>query len=137
MFCILYYDGDPRDREELTRILSADGYEVESVNSATEAIRRVSPRRFGVAIVDLDSKRPSGTLSGLEAISILKKIDPCLLIVAVTDDDSLRMEREARAEGVFYYVVKPIDTEEIQAVVKNAIEGQHERRAWTGEAVKK
>ena len=96
--------------------------EIRSVPSLKEVIQTVSPRRFTAAVLDLSMFIDSAEeMNALDTISIIKGIDAQLPIIAITEDSSLSTEREARLKGVFYYLVKPVDPEEVRAAVTGAI----------------
>jgi len=60
-------------------------------------------------------------MSGLETIPLIKKVHPNLPIIVITADTSAQTERKIRAQGIFYYFVKPFNMEEMGQVVKSVL----------------
>lgn len=115
---VLICSEDHFDNQFLEELLSTEGYEVEVTHQASEAIRRILTQRFQALILGIHLEG----MSGLEAIPIINKIDSRLPIITITDDDSLETERKTRKERIFYYFLKPVDAEEIKAVLRDAIQ---------------
>jgi DNA-binding response OmpR family regulator len=67
----------------------------------------------------LDLKLPG--LGGLDAIAVVKQFDASLPIIVMTGHASYEVEQAARAAGIFYYLVKPFNLEELVAAVRAAI----------------
>lgn len=117
MSSVLIADDDLFIRKLLREELTRENYQVETVESGSSAIRRILRRSFDVLILDIHMTG----ISGLETISMVKKICPRLPIIVVTGNRSAEMERKVRAETIFYYFVKPFDMKEMKEVVKAVI----------------
>jgi DNA-binding NtrC family response regulator len=63
---------------------------------------------------------------GVEMIPLVHQIDRNLPVVVVGDGVSLDMERRVRLEKVFYYMVQPVDFDEMRQVVQRALQGKEE-----------
>lgn len=113
---VLIANGDQATRESLSRILIREGYKVETASLASEVIQKIQNANIGVLVIDVD-------LSGMEShgiIPIIKKIDPAIPIVVMSNNSSLELARRVRKEGIFYYALKPLDQEEIKLAVRDA-----------------
>jgi CheY-like chemotaxis protein len=55
---LLVVDDEPGIRESLSSILQDEGYEVESVASAEEALQRASTGEIEVILLDRSARRP-------------------------------------------------------------------------------
>jgi hypothetical protein len=42
-------------------------------------------------------------------------------VLVVADEDSLELERCVRQQGIFYYFVHPLQSPEVEAVLKNLL----------------
>jgi DNA-binding NtrC family response regulator len=123
---ILICEGDATERQRMFDLL-ADQYEIALASKISEALLLVKRGAFHVILLSFDKKISSDELNVIQAISILQKIDPDLKVIIMAaeekngDADSLALEREIRSKGIFYYIMKPVDENEIIKVLKEAI----------------
>lgn len=117
MRSVLISNGDFELKSYLFDLLSAEGYRVETAKNCFDAIQQVLTERPDVVVMGIDHEG----ISALEAIRVMNKIDIDLPIIAMTHDPSLEMEKKVRREKIFYYIVKPIDREEMKAAVRDAL----------------
>ncbi len=117
---ILIADDDAVIREGLRRILSAEGYEVETVSNGRAALERLEQKRFKLLVTDL--KMPG--MSGLEVLKSLRTCQPELPVVLITGYAAIDNAVEAMKNGATDYLSKPFDNEEIISKVKNAMESR-------------
>lgn len=108
---------DQEDLFPLAALLCSEQHSVEEVYSATEAIQRILSKHFQVAIFSI----PLRGIDTFEAISIVRQIAPHLPIIVLTGEDSIEIQRKVRQEKIFYYLLKPIDWEELREVVRAAV----------------
>ena len=83
-----------------------------------DALNVVLRGSFGAMVLALHRKDQSF----LGMIPVLKKIRPDLPIIVVADGRSLEEQRSVQREGIFYFLPRPIEREEILAAVANAVE---------------
>ena len=114
---ILVCDDDPRMRETIVDALTAESLDVDTADRAIDAIQRVMHTSYRALILDL--KLPG--LGGLDAIGVVKRFDESLPIIVMTGHASYQVEQAARAAGIFYYLVKPFNLEELLAAVRAAV----------------
>jgi len=57
--------------------------------------------------------------AALEAISVVRASRSELPVIVIARDDSLELERRARQEGVFYYLIHPVARREVEAVLED------------------
>jgi DNA-binding response OmpR family regulator len=114
---ILVCDDDPRVRETIVEALTAEALDVDTSDRAVDAIQRIMHTSYRALVLDL--KLPG--LGGLDAIAVVKRFDESLPIIVMTGHASYEVEQAARAAGIFYYLVKPFNLEELVAAVRAAI----------------
>jgi DNA-binding response OmpR family regulator len=114
---ILVCDDDPRMRDTVVEAMAAEGIDVDSADRAVDAIQRIMRTSYRALILDL--KLPG--LGGLDAISVVKRFDALLPIIVMTGHASYEVEQTARAAGIFYYLVKPFNLDELVAAVRAAV----------------
>jgi DNA-binding response OmpR family regulator len=121
---ILVCDDDPRMRDTTVEALAAQGFQVETADRAVDAIQRIMHASYRALILDL--KLPG--LGGLDAISVVKRFDEFLPIIVMTGHASYETEQAARAAGIFYYLVKPFNLDELVDAVRAAVRFREQSR---------
>jgi DNA-binding response OmpR family regulator len=114
---ILVCDDDPRMRDTIVETLATEAFQVDTADRAVDAIQRIMHGSYRALILDL--KLPG--LGGLDAISVVKQFDASLPIIVMTGHASYETEQAARAAGIFYYLVKPFNLDELIAAVRAAV----------------
>jgi DNA-binding response OmpR family regulator len=114
---ILVCDDDPRMRDTIVESLANESFDVDTADRAVDAIQRIMRASYGALILDL--KLPG--LGGLDAIAVVKRFDSALPIIVMTGHASYETEQAARAAGIFYYLVKPFNVDELVAAVRAAL----------------
>ena len=115
---ILVVDDDRNQCMMLGKILELEGYRVVTDERALDALDRVKKERFDLVLSDL--RMPD--LSGLELLQKMReaKIDTPLVIM--TAFGSLESAIQSLRDGVYDYVTKPINLEELMATLNRAFE---------------
>lgn len=111
------------DDEETIRLSLQDGledagYEVVTVGFLREAEEKIS--EFLPQVILLDMRLKDG--NGLEFIKNIKALDDEIKIIIITAYGDVESAVEAMKLGATEYVTKPFDLEEIEVLVKKAIE---------------
>jgi DNA-binding response OmpR family regulator len=114
---VLICDDDSRVRDTVVEVLASEALDVDTAERAVDAIQRIMRTSYRALILDL--KMPG--LGGLDAISVIKRFDESLPIIVMTAHASYETEQAARAAGIFYYLVKPFNLEELVAAVRAAV----------------
>ena len=115
---ILVVDDEEVSRFVLREALSKRGYAVEEAPDAETAIKRVAQGSFDLILLDI--QLPG--MSGIDAISKLKEIDPTIIVLMITAFGSKEMAIDAMKRGAYDYFVKPLKMEEMEIVVKRSLE---------------
>jgi DNA-binding NtrC family response regulator len=115
---VLVVDDEEVMREILESVLAADGHRVTTATTGEEGLALARSQSFDAAVVDV--MLPG--IDGIETMQELKKIDDDLPVVLVTAFASIETAISAMKLGAFDYVTKPFKNDEVQAVVRNAVE---------------
>lgn len=115
---ILVVDDDQTMRFVLTTALKKRGYQLEDTSCAEDALDILKTNSFDLIIIDV--KLPK--MSGIEAISWIKEIDPQAIIILVTAYDRKEIALKAIKAGAYDYFTKPFSLEEMEIIVKRALE---------------
>ncbi len=118
---ILVVDDEKEILVSCRKILERAGYEVSTATEALEALNLLKASRFDLFFVDL--KMPG--LSGMDALTLARTIDPSLMIVMFTAYARLETAVEAVKRGAFDYLAKPFTSEQLCQAAEQAI--KHKR----------
>ena len=97
------------------------GFDVTLAETGMKALDILSQREFDVVILDV--KMPG--LDGVDTFREIKRMAPDLPVVLLTGHGNIQQAFETSREGVYEYLTKPCDGEEIARVVRGAAE-----RGW-------
>jgi len=117
---ILVVDDEQRQREIYNDILQDEGYASETAPSGEVALHLLSHRRFDLVITDLN-------LTGMTGIELLSEIvgeDPTVAVILITGYPSIQSAVEATRRGVYQYLEKPVDRDELLRVVAEVFDRQ-------------
>jgi DNA-binding NtrC family response regulator len=115
---VMIVDDEERIRNILAAILEDENYEVVTAGDGIEALNKLADFKPKVAIVDLQMPR----MNGLETISQMKKLDSNIVSIILTAHGTIQSAVQATKEGVYDYLTKPFDNEQMIMVVKRALE---------------
>jgi putative two-component system response regulator len=114
---VLIVDDDDLVRRALSRILDRQGYQCWTAAHALEARALVAKQTFDLMLVDVSMPGESG----LELSRSLLKEHPELAVVVVSGHGSPLAAREAFSIGVYGFVLKPVQVNEVLINVVNAL----------------
>jgi DNA-binding NtrC family response regulator len=121
---ILVVDDELSVTDALEIILSEKGYDVNVVNSASEAIGLLGSRPFNVVLSDL--RLPD--MSGIELLTHVKEASPETEFILMTAHGSLDTTIEAIKRGAYYYIEKPFTPDQVLMLTDRALEFGRMRR---------
>ncbi len=115
---LLVIDDEPNIVFSIKECLGSDTLEVISAGSAREGLALVARAQPDAVILDV--RLPD--MSGLDAYDAIAKIDSRLPVIVITAFASTETAIEAMRRGAFEYLVKPVELDQLAAVVDKAIE---------------
>lgn len=115
---ILVVDDEKIVRESLFHWFEDEGYSVDTAEDAVAALKLFDKGKYNLILLDM--KMPG--MSGLELLSKIKEIDRDSIVILITAFASVPTAIQALKEGAYDYVTKPVDPDELNNLVKNAIE---------------
>jgi two-component system response regulator PilR (NtrC family) len=121
---ILLVDDDDGIRETIELNLARWGYEVSTAVSAEQALARLGAFDPGLVITDV---RMPG-MSGLELLAKLRDAAPEIDVIVMTAFEDMRTAVEAMKAGAYEYLVKPLDLDQIELVVRRCFKDRAARR---------
>src|SRR6202165_4020959 len=111
---ILVVDDEPSIRKYLGTLLEVDGYQVESVTSGSEAIKKIEDGDRPDFII-LDVLMPQ--MNGLETLKQLMQMDRSLNVVMLSCSNEVGTVVEAPRLGAQDYLTKPFEKAELDAAM--------------------
>jgi len=114
---ILIVDDEEAVRELLALNLS-DLYDADTADSVKEAVKKIELSKYALVITDM--KMPGG--NGLDLIKLIKEKSPETIVIAITGFSSVEDAISALKLGAEEYVLKPLDFDKFNVIVKSLIE---------------
>lgn len=114
---ILVIDDDKSARLLLDRVLTRAGHDVRLVPSGEEGLKELGSHPFDAMITD---KNLPG-IDGLEVLRRAKASWPLVQAIVITGFPTRETEDEASELGVFGYITKPFNIQDILAICEGAV----------------
>ena len=122
---ILIVDDDESIATAFQRFLRYEAHDYRIASDAEEAMRMISERRPNVIFMDV---RMPGR-DGLQALHDIRSLVPDLYIVIMTAYGTSQTSIDAIRAGAFDYLTKPLDLDQLRAVIAKALSTQKVREA--------
>ena len=114
---ILVIDDEQGIRAALGQLLEYEGYEVRTVASAADGIAEY--QKWRPHLVFLDVKMAG--MDGMEALKKIRELDPSATVVMISGHATIRTAVEATQAGAYEILEKPLDTDRILVMLRNAL----------------
>lgn len=111
---VLLVDDNTGMLETLADILAAGGFEVETASDGAGALERLRLSQFDIAVFDIVLP----DINGVELIRRALPFNPSCRYVAITAYTESELIDEARGESVADVLFKPIEPEQLLAVLR-------------------
>jgi two-component system response regulator AtoC len=118
MRSVLIIDDDPLICKTLSSHLAKQGFEVQVAEEGEEGIRRF--REFNPDLVLLDVRLPG--LDGIEVLRQIREINKKTYVLMMTAFDDMKTTVQAIKLGAFEYLVKPLNTIELDLTIAKALQ---------------
>lgn len=99
--------------ETVRPLLQDLGYSCIVMNKGSKVLLELLAQDVHLVILDLELDG----MSGLEIIPLIKELRPRLPVVVVSDDDSFETGKEVAKFGVWYFLVKPVNSNVIYNLI--------------------
>jgi len=126
---VVLVDDDPSLLRLLALRLESGGFEVETAESAAEALGVVATRMPDVVVTDL---RMQG-MDGMALFRQLREEQPTLPVIIMTAHGTIPDAVDATREGAFAFLTKPFDSSKLLLAVREAVAASGSRgseSAW-------
>ena len=117
-FCVLFVDDEADFTRSITKRMINRNINALSAFSGEQAVELLESGNIEVDVIVLDVKMPG--MSGIEALRIIKGIDPTIEIIMLSGHARLSVARQGMEFGAFDYLVKPVDLDELLYKLQDA-----------------
>jgi DNA-binding response OmpR family regulator len=110
---VLIVEDDPQVAGLLHRLIQKWGHNAETATTGLEALDRLRSEEFDLILLDI-------FLPDMDGDELLPRINAVWSgkgIVVMTGSDSQDLEETLRRQGVIFFMVKPINIPELEAIV--------------------
>lgn len=111
---ILVVDDEENARLGLTRLLSQEGYQVDSVSNGYEALNYLREKEVNLIVTDINMPE----MNGISFLKELNKSFPQSNVIMITAYGGVESYIEAMNLGAFEYINKPVKIEELKSILK-------------------
>jgi two-component system, NtrC family, response regulator PilR len=118
MSSILVVDDEKSLRDFLVIMLQEEGYKVVTAHNADSAVKLIKENIFDLILTDIRM----GKTSGIDVLENAQKTLPDTPVVMMTAYASASTAVDAMKKRAYDYISKPFKIEDVQLIVKNAIE---------------
>ena len=114
---ILLVEDEPGIQLAMKGLLRHEGHTIKVASNGTEALAAIEVEKFDVVLTDLSLP---GGISGLDIVKRVRNLGntPVILITAFGSE---QIAKDALAAGVFDYVPKPFNNDDVRAMVRRAL----------------
>lgn len=116
---ILIVDDEENTRIGLTKLLSKEGYEVESAANGNEALDYLELKKVSLVISDINMP----DMNGLVFLRELSRKFPSINVIMITAYGGVESYLEAMNLGAYEYLHKPVRLDELRSVMKKIFNG--------------
>lgn len=117
---ILLVDDDLGFLTALAKLLAKHGHDVTSAASAADALVQVKKRKYDLVITDLSLP----LISGMTVLTAVKTAFPDMEVIVITAFYDQITRTNARCEGAYAFVEKPLNAVEFLGLVERALEAK-------------
>jgi len=105
------------DAVVIERAAGPCGAECMRLGSRAEVLHLVATRRPVAVFMGVGDE----TIGHLDVIPMIRTVGKAPPVIVVAEEDSLELERRARQHPIFYYLVHPLEKNEVKAVLDDVL----------------
>jgi len=128
---ILVIDDEESIRRTISMTLEHAGYLVDTAENGKQAIEKTEANFYNLVIIDI--RLPD--MEGTELLTALKETTPRMVKIVLTGYPALQNAVTAINKGVDYYLIKPVDTNELLRVIKEHLDKQNDEREYSQQKI--
>ncbi len=120
---VLVIDDDEKICWAFDQFLTDEGHRSIIANNAEEGLRKIQSETPDIVLLDV---RLPG-MNGLEALKQIKALQPEAIVIVMTAYDNVETTIQAMQLHAFDFIPKPIDLDQVKAIIERATQMQVER----------
>ena len=128
---ILVIDDEESIRRTVSMTLQHAGYVVDTAENGKQAIEKAKANFYNLALIDI--RLPD--IEGTELLTALKETTPKMVKIILTGYPALQNAVKAINKGVDYYLIKPVNTDELLRVIKERLDKQKQEKEYSQQKV--
>ena len=128
---LLIIDDEKNICRTLKLILNKKGFEVETVGTGGEALKKVRAKFFNMVLLDINLP----DINGLELLKSLKIMYPDMEVMMMTGYGSLETAMSALNLGASSYITKPLNLDKVMSKINDKLDRQS--LTWAKRSVEK
>jgi DNA-binding NtrC family response regulator len=117
---IYVVDDEPKIGNLFSNVLERDGYEVDTFLNPVSMLDALDEGAEEPDVVVADMMMPE--MNGVELLETLQEREMEVPVIIMTAHSSVQTAVEAMRQGAFHYIQKPVNLEEMRALLEKAIE---------------
>jgi DNA-binding NtrC family response regulator len=121
---ILVVDDEENTRIGLTKLLSQEGFDVQSAANGNDALDLLNQQKVSLVISDINMP----DMNGLAFLRELSRKHPCTNVIMITAYGGVESYLEAMNLGAFEYLHKPVRLDELRSVMHKIFNGREASR---------
>ncbi len=102
--------------KRLKPALEKSGYEVETFDNPTDALKRIDQEEFDIVVTDIRMDE----IDGIQVLEHVLARSSRTRVIIITGYATVEMAREALAKGAFDFIAKPFKPNDLRAVIAKA-----------------
>ncbi len=115
---VLYVEDNDAVREDTVELLKEFFYHIETASNGVEGLEKFKKGKFDLVITDINMPK----MNGIEMIKEIKKIDKRVPVIVITAFSDFKYLVECIKVGVYGYILKPIDINQLLEVLNTVLE---------------
>jgi two-component system, NtrC family, nitrogen regulation response regulator NtrX len=117
---ILVVDDEQGIRHVLTQLFEYEEHDVRAAGGGAEALALYADFHPDVTFLDVKMAR----MDGLEVLTQLRELDPSAVVIMISGHGTIDTAVEATRRGAYDFLEKPLDTDRLLLVLRNALQQQ-------------
>ncbi len=115
---VLYVEDNDTVRKDTAELLKEFFHQVETAANGEEGLEKFKKGKFDLIITDINMPK----MNGIEMIKEIKKIDKRIPVIVITAFSDFKYLVECIKVGVYGYILKPIDINQLLEVLNTVLE---------------
>src|SRR5688572_10408453 len=117
---VLVVDDDKVLQDSVRRALEYRHFSVDVADNGKEAVQKVYSSNYDLVVMDVNMPE----MDGINALIEMKRHNPGIIVIIVTAYSNVTDAVRAVKEGAYNYLEKPINSENLVALIKRALKAR-------------